>query len=29
VEVMGGAADVFEPEFVKHAAASVFHYFKH
>jgi hypothetical protein len=29
VEVMGDAADVFEPEFVKHAAASVFHYFKH
>ena len=29
VEVMGGAADVFEREFVKHAAASVFHYFKH
>ena len=29
VEVMGEAADVFEPEFVKHAAASVFHYFKH
>lgn len=28
VEVMGDAADVFEPEFVKHAAASVFHYFK-
>ena len=29
VDVMGDAADVFEPEFVKHAAASVFHYFKH
>ena len=29
VEVMGEAADAFEPEFVKHAAASVFHYFKH
>jgi hypothetical protein len=29
VEVMGEAAEVFEPEFVKHAAASVFHYFKH
>jgi len=29
VEVMGDAASVFEPEFVKHAAASVFHYFKH
>ena len=28
VEVMGEAASVFEPEFVKHAAASVFHYFK-
>jgi len=29
VEVMGAAADVFEPEVVKHAAASVFHYFRH
>lgn len=29
VEVMGEATGVFEPEFVKHAAASVFHYFKH
>ena len=29
VEVAGGATDVLEPEFVKHAAASVFHYFKH
>jgi len=29
VEVMGEATDVFEPEFVKHAAASVFHYFRH
>jgi hypothetical protein len=28
VEVMGDAASVFEPEFVKHAAASVYHYFK-
>ena len=29
VEVMGEAADMFDPEFVKHAAASVFHYFRH
>lgn len=29
VEVTGDAAGGFEPEFVKHAAASVFHYFKH
>lgn len=29
VELMGDAAGKFEPEFVKHAAASVFHYFKH
>lgn len=29
VEVMGEATDALEPEFVKHAAASVFHYFKH
>ena len=29
VELMGDAADDFDPEFVQHAAASVFHYFKH
>lgn len=29
VELMGDAGDVFESEFVKHAAASVFHHFKH
>jgi hypothetical protein len=29
VEVVGEATDLFEPEFVRHAAASVFHYFKH
>lgn len=29
VELMGESGSVLEPEFVKHAAASVFHYFKH
>jgi hypothetical protein len=29
VELMGDSGSVLEPEFVKHAAASVFHYFKH
>ena len=29
VELMGDAASKFEPDFVKNAAASVFHYFKH
>ena len=29
VELMGEAACKFDPEFVKHAAASVFHHFKH
>jgi hypothetical protein len=29
VEVMGDAAGKFDPEVVRHASASVFHYFKH
>ena len=29
VELMGDSGSVLEPEFVKHAAASVFHYFRH
>jgi hypothetical protein len=29
VELIGTAADKFDHEFVRHAAASVFHYFKH
>ncbi len=29
VELMGEAADMFESEFVKHAAASAFHHYKH
>jgi hypothetical protein len=29
IELMGETADLFDPEFVKHAASSVFHYFKH
>lgn len=29
VELMGEAEDMFESEFVKHAAASVFHHYKH
>jgi len=29
VEVANGAGEVFEQDFVEHAAASVFHYFKH
>src|SRR5882724_2381959 len=29
VEVMGEAGGSFEPQFIKEAAASVFHYFKH
>ena len=29
VELMGDSGSVLEPEFVQHAAASVFHYFKH
>lgn len=29
VELMGDSGSVLEPEFVKHAASSVFHYFKH
>ena len=29
VELMGDSGSVLEPDFVKHAAASVFHYFKH
>ena len=28
VELVGGAEDLFEPEFVQHAANAVFHYFK-
>jgi hypothetical protein len=29
IEMMGEAAGDFDPEFIQHAAASVFHYFKH
>jgi hypothetical protein len=29
VELMGDAADKFDPEVIRHAAASVFHYFRH
>jgi hypothetical protein len=29
VELMGDSTSALDPEFVKHAAASVFHYFKH
>jgi hypothetical protein len=29
IELMGDSGTALEPEFVKHAAASVFHYFKH
>ena len=29
IELMGEAASDFDPEFIQHAAASVFHYFKH
>jgi hypothetical protein len=28
VELVGEAADLFDPEFIKHAAAAVFHYFR-
>ena len=29
VELAGGTAELFDEEFVRHAARAVFHYFKH